>query len=284
MYSVIIATNNRQKELSTVIACLKNQIFKPENIIIIDSSDVTDNRYINDTAVFYKKVEYKSAAKQRNEGALMSNSEYVVFLDDDVEFDQFFFDSIFKLVKSNNIAICAPRQIGAEIQKPSFLLKLYYKIQSGYTHESYGGKLFGPGLNCYPHYSYTEEELMKVDWLPSTCLIIKRDVFSLFKFPNFDGYSFGEDVYLTASIGKIHPIYCFPKIYYKHYSLPTVFKKDILALNKMKLQNQKKIAKDILGLSGTELKIKMLLHRIFLSLYALKSQRNKLLYLRSIWQ
>lgn len=285
MYSIVIATYNRKEELAIVIDCLNRQSFKPNKIIIVDSSEEIESYFSDTIPITYKHVDYKSAAKQRNEGALICDSEYIVFLDDDVEFGASFFEQIFNLVRKNEIIICGPRQIGAEIKIPSKLLGTYYRIQAGFPHPNYGGKLFGAGINCYPYYnSKLNQDIIEVDWLPATCLIIKNDIFQKHWFPNFEGYSFAEDVYLTASIGKFHKIYNFPNIAYLHHSVTTPFKQDLLAINKMKLQNQRKIAKEILGLKGGELRIKFFLHKLFLSLSALKNQKKKLQYLCSIWQ
>ena len=285
MYSVVIATYNRKKQLQVVIDCLIKQSFKPENIIIIDSSEQSQLYISKEINIKYKHVSYKSAAKQRNEGILLCVSKYVVFLDDDVEFDRSFFKQIFDLVLKEDILVCGPRQVGAEIKQPSKLLWAYYRLQAGYSDVDYGGQLFGAGLNCYPCYKNTmHKQMIKVQWLPSTCLIIKKEILDQYKFPNFEGYSYAEDVYLTASIGKSYPLYCFPNISYLHHSVSTPFKQNTLALNKMKLQNQKKIAKEIIGLQGFELHLKFFFHKLFISLAALKNQNNKLLYLRSIWQ
>ncbi len=177
----------------------------------------------------------------------------------------------------------APRQIGAEISSPGKLLRFYYRLQAGYNDESYGGKLFGAGINCYPCYQIQTQPLLQAEWLPSTCLIIKLPVFEKFKFPLFDGYSFGEDVYLTASIAKEFPIYWLNSVSYFHHSIPTDFKKNIVALNKMIFNNQKLIAEDIIGLKGIELRLKILLHKVFLTVSFIKNGKNVKDHLYSIW-
>ncbi|MCJ0742438.1 glycosyltransferase family 2 protein [Pedobacter montanisoli] len=284
MYSIIIATCNRRNSLLKVIDCLNKQSFKPEKLIIVDSSEENQDYLSDDISIIYRHVRYKSAAKQRNEGAQLCNSDYIVFLDDDVEFERDFFERIFNLVKAKNILIAGPRQIGAEIKKPGLLLKGYYRLQAGYKDETYGGKVFGAGINCYPCYEHQHDELLEVSWLPSTCLVIKNSIFNEVKFPDFEGYSYAEDVFLTASLAKKYPVYILRNISYLHHSITTNFKENILALNKMKLKNQKIIAEQIVGLKGIKLQSKVLLHKLFLSLAYLKNKKNSFLHIRSIWQ
>ncbi len=107
MYSIVIATYNRYIHLFKTLSYIDEQLFKPDKVIIIDSSDdlITEDvaQLLKDKQFIYKKVKYKSAAKQRNEGATYVQSEYVIFLDDDVEFVPSFFKKIFDEIAPKNI-------------------------------------------------------------------------------------------------------------------------------------------------------------------------------------
>jgi glycosyltransferase involved in cell wall biosynthesis len=275
MYSIVIATLNRYEYLEKTIEYICNQLLLPDKIIIIDSSDTNlplsfKHKLDRNPSIIYKRVLYKSAALQRNEGAELVDSEFVIFLDDDVEFTNSFFSEIFKTISEHNLVAVGPRQINAEIPPPGRILKLYYSLQAGYIDKSFGGRLFGVGINCYPCFELQKEELLPAEWLPSTCLIINTKVFNQFKFPAFDGYSFGEDVFLTASIAKKYPLFWLSTISYLHHSAPTTFKKNLSALRKMALSNQRLIAEEIIGLKGWKLRYKLFLHKLFLNLVRIK--------------
>ena len=268
MYSIVIATCNRFDYLIQTIECIFKQTLLPEKLIIIDSSDNECSNelehLINEGKIIYKKVSYKSSAKQRNEGAALVNSKYIIFLDDDVSFLDDFFYKIMDAVTTNSFKVAAPRQEGAYSSPPGKLLSFYYRLQSGYNDETYGGKLFGCGLNCYPCYELQREKFIKSEWLPSTCLVIETTIFNEVKFPSFEGYSYGEDIYLTGLLNKSYNLFWLSEISYIHYSPSNKFKKNKRLMRRMAFENQKLIAKNVLGINPVELFMKQMLHRLFL--------------------
>ena len=276
MYSIVIATCNRIDFLVQTINCIFHQEYLPTSVIVIDSSDDDFSNqkelktYIEEGKLVYQKVNYKSSAIQRNEGASLVSTKYIVFLDDDVSFAEDFFKKIFNAVLQNSFKIVAPRQEGAFSRPPSDLLKFYYRVQSGYNDKTYGGKLFGCGLNCYPCYEIQKDSFISSDWLSSTCLIMEKEIFDEVKFPNFEGYSFGEDVYLTGTLKKKYDLYWLSEISYIHYSPTSAFKNNKKQLRNMAFKNQKRIALDVIGLNPINLFLKQLLHKIFLFCIDLK--------------
>lgn len=277
-YSVVIATLNRHRDLALVIDCLILQTQKPSSIVIIDaSSDELTEQLINnikiDITIVYEKFSERSSAKQRNRGAELVESEIVAFLDDDVEFDKDIFKNLIPIFKNQNVGAISPCQEGGIIKNPSYWLWLYYRFQAGYYHPSYGGQLFGPGINCYPTISQKSENLIKSNWLPATFLLVKKEVFDIYKFPNFTEYSFAEDVYLTHLISKSYLLYFISNQSFKHYSRISDFKKDSRMLIKMKTDNMKLIAKTIMEPQPL-LEVKFLVHKIFIFLVNFKKYLN----------
>ena len=82
-YDIVIATYNRPKLLGLLLDDLTLCSNPPERIIVVDSSDSPDARVIQRDLV-YHHTEYKCQPFQRYLGLLLSQSEIVLFLDDDL--------------------------------------------------------------------------------------------------------------------------------------------------------------------------------------------------------
>jgi hypothetical protein len=107
--------------------------------------------------------------------------------------------------------------------------------------------------------------LFPAQWLPATCLLVRADLFHVERFPSFEGYSFAEDVHLTARVGRYASLYFATDCRIQHHSLTSEFKRDPAALTAGKLHNQALIAREILGLKGWSLWWRWQLHRLFLT-------------------
>jgi glycosyltransferase involved in cell wall biosynthesis len=86
LVSVIIPTYNYGAYIIEAINSVKNQTYKPIEIIVIDdgSTDGTDKivaPFLKD--IIYKKIENKGVSAARNTGIKLSEGEYIAFLDAD---------------------------------------------------------------------------------------------------------------------------------------------------------------------------------------------------------
>ncbi|MEM7384232.1 MAG: hypothetical protein AAF514_04745, partial [Verrucomicrobiota bacterium] len=169
----------------------------------------------------------------------------------------------------------AARIRGFGHRPPRKLLWWYYRFQAGFRHPHYGARLFGPGINCLPCYEEDDErELVPSDWLNSGCVIFRASVFRHYRFPDFDGYSFMEDVYLSGQMARTHDLYFHKTAIYDHFPQSSSAKKDRYAIAAMRIRNQARVARDILGMSGLTLHLKFFVYRFFVGL-ALFRQRQK---------
>lgn len=89
---VVIITRNRPVQIKQCLNSLINQILKPDELIIIDSSATNDTRTV--VLAFKKKVQFKivyekiphiSISYSRNMGLKKAKSEIIVFTDDDCQ-------------------------------------------------------------------------------------------------------------------------------------------------------------------------------------------------------
>ena len=279
-YSLVIATFERPRELEEALSSILIQKRPPEETIIIDSSREQATREVvksfeSRIPLRYEQAAAPSAAMQRNQGARRVRTPLIGFLDDDVLLSP---DTcaelceVFDRDEKQEVGGVAARIEGMSHPRPLGLLWLYYRIQAGYPDRTYGGKLFGPAINCVPCYDESEGLLIRGDWLASTCVFYRRECFIREMFPDFHGYSSMEDVHLSGRIAKTHTLYFHAKALCEHRDASSPWKRDPGAMMRMRLRNQRLVSREIMGLSGPLLEWKMLLHRLFVSVYILRTR------------
>ncbi len=289
--SVIIATLDRVETLLTVLDCLDRQTVLPDEVILCVAGDggalrkALVNRLENiPVTVLHSAV--KSSALQRNQGAEAARGQVVAFLDDDIEFDRDLLERVlirFSTLPPAEMGGISPRIANQVRGRPGRLTLAYFRIQAGYSHPDYGGRLFGPAINCFPLFEEGDPEMLRVEWLPSTCLFLWTEHFRTHRFPEFEGYSFAEDVHLTARIAREVPIYFLREPSILHHSQPSEFKRDSAALTAGKLHNMAVIAREVMKDRGFRWKWE--LHRIFMSAtLLLRRPRQWRSELRGVWQ
>jgi GT2 family glycosyltransferase len=277
-YSLVIATYERAEELRTTLASIAAQTRPPAAVVVVDSS--ADDRALAvvqaaPVAVRYERARKPSAAVQRNQGAALVTTPLVAFLDDDVFVPPDRFAKIceaFDADPEGKIGGIAARIEGMQHPVPSGLLRWYYRLQAGYPHPTYGGKLFGAAINCLPTYTESTGDLIPADWLNSTCVFYRTPLYAREKFPEFEGYSFLEDVHLSARVGRTHQLFFHRTATFEHRDAPSAFKRNTRELARMRVRHQRLVARDILGLREPTLTLKLLLHRLFASVSILRQR------------
>ena len=160
-YSVVIATYERPGELRTTLDSLASQTHPPAQTIVVDASPGKASAEIahdfeNRMPLRYESAVAISAAKQRNQGAGLVATPLIAFVDDDVFIPPPSLEKIaaaFAQDTAGRIGGIAGRIDGLQHAPPRGLLWWYYRLQAGYQHPTYGGKLFGPAINCLPTYA-----------------------------------------------------------------------------------------------------------------------------------
>ena len=82
---VVICTYNRPQKVVELITQLQDCIIAPSQIIVVDSSDKTNTDLRNKSGIKYIQSNHKNQPYQRFLGVNQSTSEYILFLDDDME-------------------------------------------------------------------------------------------------------------------------------------------------------------------------------------------------------
>jgi GT2 family glycosyltransferase len=270
-YEIVIATRNRPDYLTATLEDLTRQTRRPVRVVVVDASEDDSTKRACGGAcipVLYVRATLASAAGQRNKGAEPVETPLIGFLDDDVRLPDSLFEKILQVFDND-----ADRSVGGVagcIQgmwhpRPRKALWLYYRLQAGFSHPDYGGRLLGPALNCLP--AEGSKGLVESDWLNSGCTIYRRELFMAQLFPDFKGYSYLEDVHLSARISKTHKLYFHADAVYEHLDAPSDQKRDRFVLAKMRIRNQRRVATEAMGIKPFEWTWKIALHRCFVTGY-----------------
>jgi glycosyltransferase involved in cell wall biosynthesis len=274
-YSIVIPTFERGQALTETLESIAGQPFLPAAVLVVDGSTKTTaerlvSQFQDRLPIRHLRASIASAAQQRNEGAESVTTPLLAFFDDDMIISR---DACAKIVRTfsedtaEQIGGIAARILGETHLKPKPLLRAYYRLQAGFDHETFGGRLFGPVINCYPCYDAAKpDELIPADWLNAGCVFYRTPIFLRERFPQFEGYSFMEDVHLSARIAKTHRLYFHAGAFCEHRCGTNSLKSDPGIIARMRLRNQRLVAKEVLGLSGPLFESKLLLHRLFASI------------------
>jgi len=276
-YTVIVATAGRPDALNNTIRDWQGQSVGPKKIVVVDCGH-GETCFSGKVPVDVLRSPVASAARQRNLGAEGVETEWLVFSDDDIRFGPELAEEVLKFLQGHPETVGVfPRMRGSGHPVPGPWLRRYYDWQAGQRHPNHGARLFGPGISTYP---CCEEERGPVEsnWLPSTILWIRRSEFEKVKFPDFDGYSFGEDAYVTHRVWRnVQPagkLYFLDRPEFEHLSIQSGVKRNRFALARMATRNQRRIAREAMGMGAFETEIRLLAHRLFVSVCLSRQKKS----------
>jgi len=152
--SVIIATSERLRFLQTTIKSIAGQSHQPAQIIIVDSSQISNAESFKtelfhglESVIVYDHVKKSGSACQRNQGLAKVKSEFIGFMDDDIVLEE---NCVFKLWEclqhSDDVGGVNAMITNQRYHLPSLLTRMFYRIIDK-KHHNYGGKLIGPLIN-----------------------------------------------------------------------------------------------------------------------------------------
>ena len=252
---VIIATRNRPGPLGVTLDTLAVQTLLPDITVIVDSSDTGRTEEMIRSTRWpglkrtYLHVPRPSAARQRNLGVSAASTDLVVFLDDDVELDPEFLDqvrSVFALDETGEIAGVSGTMTNQSYTHPRLLNRILLRICTGYLGDSFAGRLVGPAVNFLPADGPHSES--RVDWLVSGCTAYRKHVFDQYRFEDtFEGYSFAEDVHLSARVAQRYTLINTTRARLYHHDLGGSTHTDWSALGESMVRNRHLIMFDVLG-------------------------------------
>jgi hypothetical protein len=203
---LIIPTRNRPKELYSTLDFLYKKKIKFIKTIIIDSSDKNlKKEIIKICNKFSVKLYFSnpSTSKQRNIGLkkLIKNKlEFIMFLDDDLKFYKNSFNIMNSNIEKYKYKYNGFSFSNTNLQKKSLLekVKLSSFIKKIGLYSSDKGKVLNNGWQTK---IYNLKRNLQSQWLPTACVIIKKD-FLIGKYfdESFGSYSYLEDLDFSLQI------------------------------------------------------------------------------------
>lgn len=155
--------------------------------------------------IYEKALRVASAAQQRNLGAEHVRAPIVGFTDGHRSAAGYRRTDRSRLCRGSRAKIggIAARITDIHRPPPSRLTRLYLRWQAGFDDPTYGGRLFGPAINCLPCYTETEEDLIPADWLNSGCVFYRTELF--LRETKRAELGLTDDVLLVIGLGRMVP-------------------------------------------------------------------------------
>lgn len=217
----IVATKDRPVEIRRLLASVRRQTFQPLQIVVVDSSQERVENIVrehSDLRLDYIFSWPPSAARQRNQGlsAVMKSSEFIGFIDDDIVFEDGAMENMMSFWKY------APKDIGGAgfnlLNHPPLFaagLKTLALTERLGFYSRRSGAVLSSGFHTMIG---TVAKDMKVEWLPSTAVLWRKEVMNRYRFDEwYEGYSYLEDLDFSYSIGKKHNLYVVARAGYRHF-------------------------------------------------------------------
>lgn len=284
--SAIIPTCNRYDALKRTLESISQLQEQPYEIIVIDASN---NDYTNDlcktgivglnSQLLWYKANEKGAAAQRNQGTAAANTDYILYIDDDILLEEGCLQKMWDILQNiDHMGGVGALVTNQKYRVPGGLTKLMYKWMSGTKLDSYAGRCIGPAWNIWP--DSDGNKTTPVDWLSTVCVLYRRELLPNPVFPKiFEGYSYMEDVYLSLTVAKMRKLCIATEAKIFHDSQPGDHKKSIYKLARMQLINRHYVMKYVLGKRSCNDYIKLFLLELFFTLSQLKNIRKAPAYL-----
>jgi glycosyltransferase involved in cell wall biosynthesis len=258
--------------LQATFNSLARQNMQPAELIVIDASADEETKKVCElqlpglqSKIIYLKASQKGAATQRNQGIEQAANPFILFCDDDILFEPFCLERLWKGINADNKAGGVNAMVtNQRYLKPGKATDFMYRLMNGERLSTYAGKCIGPAWNLLPEDDDSLPELVKVEWLNTTCTLYRREALPTPVFPNhFTGYSMMEDLTLSSIVGRKWNLYNARTARIFHDSQPGSHKNSVFELAKMELVNRQYVMKHVLHKSTFKNYLKMLCLELF---------------------
>lgn len=226
--AIIICTRNRPDDIINLLRSIQVQKKIPEELIIVDSSDIPldqqqqfiatfSSNLFPRTSLLYKHVTKAGIPYQRNVGAQVSSSDLLHFVDDDT------------ILEDNYIA-----QMNAAFEHQDFgggmgyvtniypkknnidrLLRMIFLLQRDYASGNFT-------LSGMPTHAYGTNQFKTVQVLGGCCMSYRRELFLHYLADEqLAHYAYMEDVDISWRISRKYKLFYNPAARLQHLKSPT---------------------------------------------------------------
>ena len=213
--SIIICTKDRPLDLMICLKSIFAQSVKPEEIIIIDSSNSEEKinqlrEFIRENDIIKHYAVKVGLTRARNIGIEKSIGEIIIFVDDDVILDQDYLYQILKIFDTyENVGLVTGNILQADMAtrtfprliKNSFIKEMRNVFFFLFFLHRYGNGYFLPsGL---PRYIACNKRIKMIECVQGANMAFRRNVLDEFHFDeHFKGYSFMEDCDISYRVSR----------------------------------------------------------------------------------
>jgi GT2 family glycosyltransferase len=225
--SVIICTRNRLDDIKRLLVSLAQQTTTPEQIIIIDSSDVPLQTVPEFSEFFFVQTFPFSSllyqhtqpglTYQRNIGIGHAQSDIVYFIDDDAVLAPNYIEQMQKVFQEHpeyaggmgSITNIQPFE-----QSIYRILRIFFLGQRDYA----SGKFTISGM---PTHAYGTTEFKEVEVLGGCCMAYRLSIFAHYKFDErLTRYGYMEDCDFSRRVSYKYPLFFNPRAQLQHFNSP----------------------------------------------------------------
>ena len=230
-FDAVIATYNRPEKVTGLVKSLLACEPAINKIVVVDSSDEINNALVGNERIEYVRSNHKNQPYQRYLGYLKSQSEYIVFFDDDMEIVDPSFLALFQKVFEDETVIgIQPKMKNLhddatiKIEK-SLLAALWEKdnflVNSLRWLTMYPRLAYGKWWYCGIRGPKPENEACNLEWVSGWAFAARRSaMFQNFNFQLFDLFEqklgMGEDLLLGHLLSKVGKVKYIPTLLFLH--------------------------------------------------------------------
>jgi GT2 family glycosyltransferase len=222
--SLIVATKDRPDDLRKLLESLRRQVVGPAEIVVVDASREPVELVMADypeLTTRYLRHWPPSAAAQRNAGIQACNptATLIGFADDDTTFEPQAFANMLNFWKD-----AAPDILGAAFNIRNYPERGNAILKHSVLAERLG--LYSPKSGSVSRSGWQTiigeiTETQFVDWLPSTAVLFRREVFGSNAFDEFfESYSYLEDLDFSYTIGRAGRLAVVADAGFSHFPSP----------------------------------------------------------------
>lgn len=224
--TVILCTRNRASDILTCLNSLLEQQQEPDELIVVDSSDVPLEKNEQFRQQFSKTSFPKTSLEylhtkpgltyQRNVGIDRATGDILYFFDDDVILDAAYLCEMNKTFQQH------PEYAGgmgtiSNVKKGSFRYQSFRKLFL-LPREHASGNFTWSGMPTHP---YGTRTFKSVEVLGGCCMAFRRDAVKKHLFDErFSGYAYMEDADIGRRISYKYPLFFNPRARLEHLESP----------------------------------------------------------------
>lgn len=207
--SVVIATRDRAPVLSRLLDLLSQETRRPEEIIVVDSSEDQATHALCQGSspgsnVRWIKATTPGAAAQRHQGVENCSQGFLCFVDDDVILEPECLARLWMAIANDSTLGGVNAMItNQRYTPPGTISRIVFALMNGRNEPTFAGRVLGPAVNLLPEDRDDLPEVVPVEWLNTGCTIYRREALPEPVFdPHFTGYSLMEDLTLSLRVAQ----------------------------------------------------------------------------------